>query len=309
MNLWTLKDKEGKLKDKTYCNLYKACKNMNALDIATGLKQNTIDGLETLIEDRLDDESTLITHSGDWGIKKTECKITSSPWYSYTIEDAASGGVYLNLEIDSVASRVERWFTTNIKQPLRENIYPIPINAMENTFDNVNLEQLRSINKSGLCYANFTITSPYRIRVAEWAWKQNYINCNFPKRYNAQDVELNMPILKGEKLPVKEFLTELSSHHFAIAPTGNGLDTFRTWECILCNTVPIVQDSWMNQVFSKIWPMVLVNRYEWTDVRTRMNDFHAEHGKIEYDYSLLLEENFDKLLDRLQYESDRLRWE
>lgn len=308
MKMWNLKGKEGRVGEAVHCNLYQACKDMNDRDIKTGKRQKTLNGIERRTGP-LEDGATLVTHSGDWGIKKTECKITSTPLYAYTIEDAAHGGAYLQLEIASVLGVVKRWFMTNQHAYLGDKIFPIPLGINHIDWSSIDIERLRGVEKQGLCYANFTITSPYRIRVAEWCWQQQFITCNFPKRYETQDVELNMPILCGERLDMDEFLETLASYHFAIAPTGNGLDTFRTWECILCNTVPVVQDNWMNRVFSRIWPMVIVPRYEFTDVYELCQEFHAKHGTIEYDHSLLLEENFDALLDRLEYEGNRLRRE
>jgi len=309
MEMWKLKGKDGKVGNSVFCNLYKACKEMNARDIATGKRQQTLNGVERRTGP-LANDTTLITHSGDWGIKKTECRITSTPLYAYTIEDAAHGGAYLQLEIKSVVNVVKRWFMTNQYCFLHDKVHPIPIGVNHIDWGSTDIDKLRKVEKENFCYANFTITSPYRIRVAEWCWQQPYIDCNFPKRYETQDVELNMPILQGEKLEMDDFLETLASYAFAIAPTGNGLDTFRTWECILCNTVPIVQDNWMNRVFSRIWPMVLVPRYEFADVPDLVNKFMDEHGEnISYDYSLLLEENFDELLNRLENESHGLRRE
>lgn len=307
MKFWSLQ-KEGKFGENFFCNLYKCCKEINIQDLKNGTRKNTYEAMQNYI-DFDTDSPTLITHAGDWGIKKNQCRITSKNIYAYTIEDATHGGVYLNLEIDSVLPKVKRWFMSNMGQLLHEKIYPIPINILKKDWSEIDVNELRHVKKEKLCYANFTITSPYRIRVAEWAWGEKYIDCHFPKRYANQDIELSMPILKEERLSMKQFTEVLASYHFCIAPTGNGLDTFRTWECILCNTVPIVQDNWMNRVFSKIWPMIIVPRYEFTDVYQKINDFHEEYGQINYDYSLLLEENFDALLDRIEYESDRLRRE
>lgn len=308
MTNWKLAtNKKGKIGNNIFANLYRCSKILDR-DIKHGSKDKTLQVIEREIDYKIEPDDTLITHSGDWGIKKTECNITSKPFYTHTIEDAAHGGIFLNLELKSVVNNVKRWYMTNMSQFLHEKIYPIPLNVNLDT-ENIDLQKINRIEKNNLCYANFTITNPYRIRVAEWAWQQNFIDCNFPKRYPTQDIELNMPMLNGEKLSVDIFLEVLASYNFAICPTGNAIDTFRTWECILCNTVPIVQDKWCNRVFSKIWPMIIVSRYEYCSVFDMMNDFYEEYGNIQYDHSLLMEENFDKLLDRIQYESDRLRRE
>lgn len=297
--------KEVSNEEFAFCNLYKSCKMMNALEIADGKKRKLIDMMEQEL-----DGTTLVTYGGDWGIKHRECRITKNPLYPYSIENATVGGPYLDLEIKSVSNVVNRWYMTNMSEEVAvSNVYPVPLNAQTETFDGLDVDEIRghSRHQNGKCYANFTITHPYRIRVAEWAWTQDYIDCNFPKRYDNQDVELDMPILCGEMLNRQEFLFKLASYGFALAPIGNGVDTFRTWECIVCNTVPIVQDKWLNRVFSKIWPMILVHRYEWANLPKLMEDFYEEHGEMNYDYSLLQKENFGELLNRIQYESDRLR--
>ena len=307
--MWNFR-REGLLDNNVFCNLYKCCKKNNKEDLQTGVKTSTFKGMQRDLSLPLEDIHTLITHASDWGIKKHICNITGTDMYSYTIEDAAHGGVFLDVEISSVLPHVKRWYMTNMKSFLHEKIYPLPLGVNHgDDWDSVDIEKIRSEPKpiENLCYANFTITSPYRIRAAEWCWSQGYIDCNFPKRYDTEDVELSMPILKGERLEFQDFIKKLSSYKFAICPTGNGLDTFRTWECILCNTVPIVMDTWMNRVFSQIWPMIIVSKYEFENVRQKMSTFWSQYEHIEYDYSLLLEENFEELLNRIQYESNRLR--
>tara|TARA_Y100000592_G_C5458002_1_gene312414 strand:+ start:559 stop:1494 length:936 start_codon:yes stop_codon:yes gene_type:complete len=307
MNMWKYK-KEGLINSNVFCDLYKCCKKINAQDLRHGTKTKTQQAIQNELNLSLDSNKTLITHAGDWGIKKTQCNISFDSIYSYTIEDAAHGGVYFNIEIDSILPHVRRWYMTNMGQFLHRKIYPLPIGVNHGEdWNAIDIQELRSIPKEYLCYANFTITSPYRIRVAEWCWQQQFIDCNFPKRYDTQDVELNMGILKGDRMPFVDFMKVLASYNFAISPTGNGLDTFRTWECILCNTVPVAMDNWMNRIFSKIWPMILVSRYEFSNVYKLIQDFYEEHGQVDYDYSLLLEENFEELLDRVQYESNRIR--
>ena len=162
-----------------------------------------------------------------------------------------------------------------------------------------------------MCYANFAITSKYRIILAEWAWEQKFIDCAFFMQHKGQDEQLRMSILQegDSRLSMEDFTKALASYSFCLCPVGNGLDTYRTWECIICNTVPIVQRSWMNLVFSKIWPMILVDRYELDNLEDKIKQFQDKYGSIKYDHSLLLEGNFNKLLDRIQHESDRLRRE
>lgn len=252
---------------------------------------------------------TLITKCGDWGIKRSdEVNIRGRRQPVYRIEDATHGGAFIPLEIKSIKHNTKRWFTTNLYQYLGKKVYPLPlgINGDMDSF----IEAKNEVSKDSLCCANFSITSPYRIRVAEWAianCDKLDISCHFFERYRGQKEDLKMPFLHHSGLEVQDFKTNLARHQFCICPKGNGLDTFRMWECILTNTVPIVQDSWMTRVFSKIWPMIIISRYENCNLTLLMDSFFEKYGSISYDTDLLKEEYFKNLLDRIRYESDRLR--
>lgn len=45
----------------------------------------------------------------------------------------------------------------------------------------------------------------------------------------------------------EEFFKELCTHKFCLCPFGNGLDSYRIWECLYCGVIPIIQDC----VFSR----------------------------------------------------------
>ncbi len=254
---------------------------------------------------------TLITKCGDWGIKLSkELNVSGKHQHTYRIEDATHGGAFIPLEIKSIKKNTKRWFTTNLYQYLGKRVYPLPIgiNGDVNSF----IETRNEVTKDLLCCANFSMTCPYRIRVAEWAWKNREdmdITCHFYERFKGQKEDLRMPFMESFQLNNLSYRSNLSRHQFCICPKGNGLDTFRMWECILTNTVPIVQDSWMVRVFAKIWPMIIVNRYENTNLPLLMDTFFEKYGSINYDTDLLQEKYFENLLDRIRYESDRLRRE
>mgnify|MGYP003111835929 CR=1 FL=1 len=306
--IWSMFNKQGKFENSLLCNIYACCKRNSGIPIlARGSspdRPNTIiERIERSVEEPMTNDSTLVTYAGDWGIEETD--------NGTVIKDPHRKTPYFNIDIQQIASNVRRWFTTNLKKDIHEKIYPVPINAFIGNWRNIKINPLRDIKKDKLCYANFTITSNYRITLAEWAWRQNFIDCKFFMQTEGQDESLRMTILEkgSSRLSMDDFTKTLASYNFCLCPVGNGLDTYKTWECIICNTVPIVQRSWMNLVFSKIWPMILVDRYELDNIEDKMKKFQDDHGSIEYDHSLLLEGNFNKLLDRIQHESDRLRRE
>ena len=297
-----------------FCNLYTCIKKMYSYDFKKDSNNTSImDSISMIYGDV--GEPNIITISGDWGI----CKDGSE-----YVGQGASKQFRLTIpKLDSVLDRFDNWFCPHLEEDIHEKIYPIPINVFAPDWQKLvskNIEELREIKKDNLCYANFSMTSLYRTTLAKWIPTQDYIDYLFPIFHlpaaRREGVEMDIPSdgewceRKEHGLSLEEFATTLASYKFAIAPVGNGIDTYRLWECILTNTVPIVQDTFCNRVFSKIWPMITVRRYELDNIQQKMSDFSKKHGDyIEYDYSLLLKKNFDKLLERLKHESNRVRRE
>ncbi|SVA26284.1 uncharacterized protein METZ01_LOCUS79138, partial [marine metagenome] len=246
---------------------------------------------------------TLITCSGVFSIKNKELQITGP--YERKRGSIATAGYFVALDIKSVLSKYKKWFMTNLLFKLHDNIYPMPLGVFRKEI--ANFTPLRKGDKEHFCYANFSMTWSYRLNVAEWANAQKYIRCYFPKRFSVLDQDLDDTILSNNPLPFNEFLETLASHKFCIAPNGVGIDTDRLWECIFLNTVPIVQNNYGNRVFSKIWPMILVDRYEFADIPKLAEEFETQHGEcIQYNHDLLLRKNLPELLDRIEYECKRL---
>jgi hypothetical protein len=211
------------------------------------------------------------------------------------------GGYFIVLDLDSIASRYKRWFTTHLPQKLRDNIYPLPLGICRKEI--ADFAHLRETPKKNLCYANFSMTWHGRLNVAEWAAAQDYIDHRFARRFPTLDQDLDDKLLCDDVLPFDEFLATLSSYKYCIAPEGVGVDTDRQWECIFMNVVPVVQNNYANRIFSRIWPMILVNRYEMTDLPKLITEFEERCGKnIQYNQDLLLRKNLPELLDLIEHE-------
>tara|TARA_Y100000401_G_scaffold117571_1_gene127236 strand:+ start:1774 stop:2787 length:1014 start_codon:yes stop_codon:yes gene_type:complete len=300
----------------TFCNLYACLQNMfsktsdnKTVFFTKHASEKTIDRFvkDKCITNAVGDIAgeNLVTISGDWGIYKDGDNYvgqSSSKKFRLTIPG-----------LEKMFDKFDSWFCPHLEDDIHEKIFPVPINIFRpdwNTDVTKSLADLRQIEKTKLCYANFTMTCNYRITLAEWIAEQDFIEHLFPRRFDGIDENVKSDVLSPERLTLGAFACKLAEYRFAIAPIGNGIDTHRLWECIITNTVPIVQDTFCNRVFSKIWPMIIVKRYELTDLKKEMRAFSERHGdNIEYDYSLLLEKNFDKLLERLKHESDRVRRE
>ncbi len=209
----------------------------------------------------------------------------------------------LNLNLDEALTKYKRLYTNNLYENIHDKICPLPLGITRKEI--ADFKHLRITKKEHLCYANFSITHNYRGNVIRWASTQEYINCHFTKRFPEWDEQLDQKFFADSLLPFDEFLSTLASHKFCIVPNGVGIDTDRLWECIFMNVVPIAQNNYGNRIFSKIWPMLLVERYETVNLQKMMLDFENTHGEITYDTDLLLLENLPFLLDRISFECKR----
>ena len=262
---------------------------------------------------------TLITCAGDLSVKDAgsdKRQMTGLYEWGWSRKSKSLGGVkktgsiatagyFIVLDIDSILNKYKKWFMTNLLFKLRDNIYPLPSGLFRKEI--ANFASLREGDKEHFCYANFSMTCNYRVNVAQWVSTQEYIKYYFPKRFPALDEDLEEEILSDNPLPFNEFLQTLASYKFCIAPNGVGIDTDRLWECIFMNVVPIAQNNYGNRIFSKIWPMILVDRYEFSDIPKLTMKFEKKHGEnIQYNHDLLLRKNLPELMSRIEYECKRL---
>lgn len=56
----------------------------------------------------------------------------------------------------------------------------------------------------------------------------------------------------------ENYLIELQKHKFALSPPGRGLDTHRTWECLMVGTIPIVIHSPLDILYEKL-PVLIID--------------------------------------------------
>ena len=237
---------------------------------------------------------TAILHLGDLGLM-------TKPKPRYKVGQPSAA--FDSMDIDKTVSGCRRLFTNNLYEKIHDKIHPLPLGIYRKEI--ADFANLRQNKKEKFCYANFSLTNRYRFSVLQWAADQNYIDCLFTKRFSDWDDQLDSKYF-SEPLTLQEFWSTLASYKFCIVPNGVGIDTERLWECIFMNVVPIVQNNYGNRIFSKIWPMILVDRYETSDIQNMATEFEKQYGKnIQYNHDLLLRENLPELLDRIEYECKR----
>lgn len=133
--------------------------------------------------------------------------------------------------------------------------------------------------KEILCYCNFSInTHPIRQKLYE----------------NIRDKEFIVFEHMGQFLKYSisraDFVRKLVRSKFAICPRGNGLDTFRLWDCLYSGTIPIVvREATFHQQLEDL-PILFLNSY------AEYADLTAEYLEATYNRMLEKEYNYSKLL-------------
>jgi len=60
--------------------------------------------------------------------------------------------------------------------------------------------------------------------------------------------------------PFQNYIQSLSQYKFCLSPPGRGFDTHRTWEALMCGTIPIIESSCMDKLFVNL-PVVIVTNW------------------------------------------------
>jgi len=76
------------------------------------------------------------------------------------------------------------------------------------------------------------------------------------------------------KLEYPEYMREISNHRFVVCRRGNGVDTHRVYEALLMGSVPVIEHSGLDDMYSQ-WPCLLVDSFagvdtssfEWDDAK------------------------------------------
>ena len=92
-----------------------------------------------------------------------------------------------------------------------------------------------------------------------------------------------------ENTEFEEYLTILSTYRFCMSPPGTGVDTHRTWECLMVGTIPILISSPLDSLFDDL-PVLLVKNEDIRQITEEyLNQKYIEMISESYKY------NFRKL--------------
>ena len=135
------------------------------------------------------------------------------------------GTTFSTINNISLPKNLLKLFSTNTNI-IDERIVAIPYGVG-------NLYQ-HNVLKDILCYARFSVWTSPKVRkpISKWCERQPFINSEFSDSPSKQTEQT-----------MYNFYFNLHRAKFSICPPGNGPDTYRVWESLYCNSIPIVIDS------------------------------------------------------------------
>jgi len=139
------------------------------------------------------------------------------------------------------------WFGQNVSKKVAK-LYPIPIGLANASLVTGNIRIVKEImalpiEKNKLLYLNFgTVTNHQREHVVTHFTDKEFCT-------------------KVPRKPFKEYFRNLAESQFVISPNGHGIDCFRTWEALLCGSIPIVEKSGINDLFTNL-PVIIVENWD-----------------------------------------------
>jgi len=93
------------------------------------------------------------------------------------------------------------------------------------------------------------------------------VDTNPTKRSECKSILESKGLEFGRPMSHTSYLYALANQYkYAICPEGNGIDSHRVWECLYTNTIPICIRSINTEHFARIYPMVLLDKWDDLDV-------------------------------------------
>jgi hypothetical protein len=156
------------------------------------------------------------------------------------------------------------WFTTNVNIRYK-SIRSIPI-GLENDFwlkdkkEKMIKKLSQHRNYKAMVYVNHNVkTNPERQKPYDLLKGKKWATVN--SGANGQGFD--------------NYLDNIFNHPFVVCPSGNGIDTHRTWECLYMGTIPIEKRNINNQFYTDL-PILFVD--DWEEITERF--LHDEFMRI-----------------------------
>ncbi len=93
---------------------------------------------------------------------------------------------------------------------------------------------------------------------------------------------------RGERLEFKEYLIQTAQSVFVLSPKGLGPDCYRTWEAMLCGSIPVVRSCQLDSLYEGL-PVLIID--EWTQLTQEfLEKKYKEITSKKYDITRLYSE-------------------
>ena len=149
--------------------------------------------------------------------------------------------MYSHSTFDKIPENVKKWYCTN-PRIVDNKIVPIPIGILDKTADELTNRLIIAPevkqHKTSVCWCNYTLE---RADLKDFFHYSNHNWC---------------PVIT-ELIPVDNYLRLINNSRFTLCPTGNGLDTYRIYEALYLNSIPIVLDNATTRQYNEV-PVVRV---------------------------------------------------
>jgi hypothetical protein len=161
-------------------------------------------------------------------------------------------------------------YSQNLSIPPHDRLKPLPIGVANSMWSHGNIYTWVSKlhmplpNKQHLIYFYFDV------------------NTNVHKRQRCFDIIKSKGVEIQPRRSLSDYIQSLSSFKFAICPEGNGIDTHRFWECLYLKVVPICPRNIITEYYSKIFPVVLLDKWEDLNINT-ISTFYETCDWTNYD--------------------------
>jgi hypothetical protein len=142
-----------------------------------------------------------------------------------------------------------QFYITNLDIPQRSNSQAIPLGILD-CQANIIGQMDYGVKKNNLAYSNFNLYT-YGPRNSVFSIIEN-------KKFITQT---NYPASMGVE-SFYRYCNDLITYKFSISPRGNGVDTYRMYECLYFGVIPIVQKSHFTSYFTNILPILEVDSYD-----------------------------------------------
>jgi hypothetical protein len=154
-------------------------------------------------------------------------KIKQNPDYSYTLLIGKGDYSFREKLLPNIPENLKCIFANNVNiEHPKLNYFP-----MGRDFRSAYLFDTLSptTDRPYLCYCNFSVsTHPVREAIYESIKSREFMEFD------------HMGKFLSYSLTREGFYKKLGASKFALCPRGNGIDTFRMWDCLYCGTIPIV---------------------------------------------------------------------